>query len=92
TEYIDEATYSKIYTIARVVYKGKFAYVKEIIRKSDKKQYAAKCFIRELTQAKNEWENIEREINVMRCIRHRNIVAYHGAVKLNNQLIMIMQW
>ncbi|VBB29416.1 unnamed protein product [Acanthocheilonema viteae] len=92
TEYIDEATYKEIYTIARIVYEGRFGNVKEVIRKSDKKKYAAKCFMREFTQTETEWENMEREINIMRCIRHRNIVAYRRAVKMNNQLIMIMQW
>ncbi|EFO15390.2 CAMK/DAPK/DAPK protein kinase [Loa loa] len=91
-EYIDEKTYAEIYSTARIIYKGRFAYMKEIIRKSDNKHYAAKCFIREFTRTENEWENIEREIGIMQCIRHRNIVAYHGAVKMNNQLIMIMQW
>uniref|UniRef100_A0A0R3RT39 Protein kinase domain-containing protein n=1 Tax=Elaeophora elaphi TaxID=1147741 RepID=A0A0R3RT39_9BILA len=91
TEYIDEATYVETYITARIVYKGRFANVKEIIRKSDKRQYAAKCFMHELTQTANEWEAVEREIDVMRRIRHRNIVAYRGAVKMNNQLIIIMK-
>ncbi|VDP14350.1 unnamed protein product, partial [Onchocerca flexuosa] len=92
TRYIDETTYAEIYTVAGVVYKGRFAEVKQIVRKSDKKRYAAKCFMREFTQTDNEWEDVEREISIMRCIRHRNIVAYHEAVKMNNQLIMIMKW
>ncbi|KAM3722370.1 Triple functional domain protein [Dirofilaria immitis] len=91
-EYIDEATYAEIYTIIGVVYKGKFAEVKQIICKNDKKQYAAKYFTHKFTQCENEWKNIEREISIMRCIRHRNIVAYRETVKMNNQLIMIMQW
>lgn len=66
--------------------------MKEIVRESDKKQYAAKYFMRELTRTENEWENVEREINIMRCIRHRNIVAYYESVKTDDQLIMIMQW
>ncbi|CAG9534777.1 unnamed protein product [Cercopithifilaria johnstoni] len=92
TKYIDEATYAEIYTNSRVVYKGRFAVVKEIIRKNDKKQYAAKCFMRQFTQSTTEWENIEREVNIMRCVRHRNIVICRSVVKMNNQLIIIMQW
>ncbi|VDK78983.1 unnamed protein product [Litomosoides sigmodontis] len=91
-KYIDEATYTEIYATARIVYKGKFADVKEIIRKSDKKRYAAKCFMREYTQTETEWKDIEREISIMRRIRHRNIVSCRGNVKMDNELIMIMQW
>uniref|UniRef100_A0A8R1TNE0 Protein kinase domain-containing protein n=1 Tax=Onchocerca volvulus TaxID=6282 RepID=A0A8R1TNE0_ONCVO len=92
TKHLDETTYAETYTIADVVYKGRFAEVKQIVRKIDKKRYAAKCFMREFTQTDNEWEDIEREISIMRCIRHRNIVAYHETVKMNNQLILIMKW
>lgn len=89
---MDEAIYAEIYTVSRIVYEGRFADVKEIIRKTDKKQYAAKYFKCESTQIENERENIKREIGIMHYIRHRNIVAYRRTVKTNNQLIMIMQW
>lgn len=46
----------------------------------------------EFIQTATEWENIEHEISIMRRIRHRNIVSYCGSVKMDNQLIMIMQW
>lgn len=66
--------------------------MKEVIRKSDRKQYAAKCFKRKFTRNEIDWEDVEREINIMRSIQHRNIVAYRKVIKMNNQLIIIMQW
>uniref|UniRef100_A0A915Q3H0 Protein kinase domain-containing protein n=1 Tax=Setaria digitata TaxID=48799 RepID=A0A915Q3H0_9BILA len=90
--YMDETEYTEIYTIGSVIYKGQFADIKQIIRKTDKKQYAAKYFMRELVRIQHNWVDAKREIGIAHFMRHRNIVTYCGAVKINNQPVMIMQW
>ncbi|VDN44151.1 unnamed protein product, partial [Gongylonema pulchrum] len=45
----------------------------------------------QLLRKQQRWDDVEREICILRALQHRNIVAYHAAVKTADQRILIMQ-
>lgn len=89
---MNEGEFNNLYTLAGTVHRGPFADVKQVIHNVTSKRYAAKYFPQYLLRKEGSWEEAEREISILCSIRHRNVAAYHAAVKTDSQRIMIMQW
>ncbi|VDN27451.1 unnamed protein product [Gongylonema pulchrum] len=90
-KYIDENEFNVGYALGDTIHRGQFADVKQITRNATRKRYVAKCFSMQLLRKQQRWDDVEREIRILRTLQHRNIVAYHAAVKTADQRILIMQ-
>lgn len=76
------------YFVGKVLGKGGFAVVKEVIRKSDSTKYAAKII--DKSRIKSEEENIKSEIEVLKKIKHQHIISMVDIYQTNTQYYLVM--
>eukprot|EP00954_Amorphochlora_amoebiformis_P015049 1178272-Amorphochlora_amoeboformis.AAC.2 len=70
---------------------GSFAVVYEVIRKEDKKRFAAKCMPKKLLEAQEMQKRVKGEIQLMREIDHPNCLKIFEVVETRKKICIITE-
>nr|XP_029504074.1 calcium/calmodulin-dependent protein kinase type 1D-like [Oncorhynchus nerka] len=79
----------KIFELKEILGTGAFSEVVLAQERSTGKMFAVKCIPKKALKGKES--SIENEINVLRKIKHENIVALEDIYESSNHLYLIMQ-
>lgn len=79
------------YTLGKVLGRGAFSVVKSGISKTSGKQHAVKCITKKLID-KKELQLLEREIDIMKKLRHPNIIELTEVVDTADMLYLVLEY
>jgi len=78
------------YTIGKVIGQGTFAAVHLCTRKSDGTEWAVKVFNKTAMSTK-ETDSLKSEIDILRQIKHPNVVQLHETFDSDSHLYIVME-
>jgi len=79
------------YEMGKIIGRGAFSVVKQGIGKTDKKKHAVKCISKKLID-KKEMTLLEREIDIMRKLRHPNIIQMTEVIDTPDTLYLVLEF
>lgn len=79
------------YQLGNAIGKGAFSVVIEGIRKSDKKKFAIKCISKKMID-KTELAMLEREIDIMKKLKHPHIIQLIEVLDTSETLYLVLEY
>nr|CAB3236238.1 death-associated protein kinase 2-like [Phallusia mammillata] len=83
-----------VYEITEEIGSGQFAVVRKCIEKCSGKVFAAKFIKKKRARASRRGvtkEDIEREVDILTTVGHKNIISLHEVYESNNEVVLILE-
>ena len=84
-------TTEEFYTIGRVIGNGSFGKVSLAMHKLTQKVCAVKSIPKNLTHFEKQWTKVRNEMNIMRDIRHKNVLKLYESLETKSHYLFFME-